>query len=341
MPTPLEVEAMQRKNNRQIAVLLLIVATLIVAMVAVGGATRLTDSGLSITEWKPVTGAIPPLNEQQWQEEFEKYKQIPEYKLVNKGMSMDEFKFIYYWEWGHRFFGRLIGLVLLFGVVYFFIKGKVEKSLAPKLVAIVVLYAAQGALGWYMVASGLVDRVDVSQYRLTAHLGLEFILFGCALWVAFDLITPRKETKYWIPGVVLAGAVYLQILLGGLVAGLDAGYIYNSWPLMEGALIPEGLFEQTPLMVNFFENLLTVQFDHRMLAYAIIFFFIWLAFRTRGENQSVTQAVWIVGVTLAVQVLLGIATLMLAVPISLGILHQVGAAALFGATLYLIHQKAV
>jgi len=251
------------------------VAGLILAMVLVGGATRLTNSGLSITEWKPLLGTIPPLSAADWQDAFAKYQQIPEYQIINKGMSLADFKAIYWWEWAHRFLGRFIGAAFFVPFLIFWVRGAIPKGLMPKLAVIFLLGGAQGALGWYMVKSGLVDRTDVSQYRLAAHLGLAVLIYGATLWVAFGLSlrTPAAEP---LPGrlkamaALFVGLVFLQIILGGFVAGTDAGLSHNTWPLMDGAIIPGGLGAMQPWYLNPFENVLTVQFDHRMLAYAIV-----------------------------------------------------------------------
>ena len=269
-------------------------ALLIVAMILVGGATRLTDSGLSITEWKPVTGAIPPMSDSAWQEAFDAYQKIPEYLELKRGMSLDEFKTIYWWEWGHRFLGRLIGVAFLVPFLAFWFAGYIPRALLPRLLGLFALGGLQGALGWYMVKSGLVARVDVSQYRLTAHLGLAVAILGYTLWLIFDLGRESEgatrsgtSAAAWAAGVVLA-LIYLQILAGGLVAGIDAGFGYNTWPLINGAFVPSGLSEASPWYLNLFENPLTVQFDHRMLGYAVVLATIlqsgWLAAR-RGAPE--------------------------------------------------------
>lgn len=261
------------------------VCFLILVMVVVGGATRLTESGLSITEWKPIHGVIPPLTEAEWQEELEKYRQIPEYQLINKGMSLDEFKFIFWWEWGHRLLGRVIGVAFFVPMVVFWASGRIEPWLKPRLVVGLALGGLQGFVGWWMVASGLVERTDVSQYRLATHLTLAFIIFAYLFWIA------RRLTPYGAPpadtrsallpvGWVFTGLLFLQLFFGGLVAGLNAGFTYNTWPLMDGQMIPSGLLMQSPLWLNFFENVLTVQFQHRMVAYLLGAAAIFLVWRT-------------------------------------------------------------
>ena len=243
-------------------------------MVLVGGATRLTESGLSITEWQPVMGVVPPLDDTQWQAEFEKYQAIPQYRELNNGMSLDAFKTIYWWEWTHRLIGRTIGVVFLLPLLWFLWRGWIGPGLRTRLWLIFGLGALQGAVGWWMVASGLVHRVEVSQYRLATHLVLACIIYIAILWTA-QRLDDRESAP--APGAIRAAAVGLlvmvlgQIYLGALVAGLRAGYVYNTWPLIDGALVPDAsrLFFDVPLWRNFFENTLTVQFDHRMLAYTI------------------------------------------------------------------------
>jgi cytochrome c oxidase assembly protein subunit 15 len=329
-------------HARALRVWLGLVALLIVAMILVGGATRLTDSGLSITEWKPVTGVIPPLTESAWQEAFEAYQKIPQYLEVKRGMSLEAFKTIYWWEWSHRFLGRLIGIVFLLPFLAFWIAGYIPRTLLPRLAGLFVLGGLQGAVGWYMVKSGLVARVDVSQYRLAAHLGIAVAILGYTLWLIFDLGRERarvarsgSRASAWIAGTVLA-LVYLQILAGGLVAGLDAGFGYNTWPLINGAFVPSGLGEAQPWVLNMFENPLTVQFDHRMLGYSVVLATIlqagWLALH-RAAPELVTSAFILMCLAL-LQATLGVWTLLLSVPIGLGLAHQAGAILLFAAALY-------
>ncbi len=335
---PLEVDEGAR---RRVARWLLIAGFLIAAMVVVGGATRLTDSGLSITEWKPVTGILPPLSETHWIEEFTKYKTIPEYELVNKGMDLAAFKSIYWWEWGHRFLGRLIGFVFFLPMVYFMATRQVARSMAPKLITMFILGGAQGALGWFMVQSGLSDRVDVSQYRLAAHLGAAFLIYAYILWIAMDLILGREgappaakrtnESPLYKGGLVIAGLIYLQVILGGFVAGLRAGHAYNTWPLMDGGFIPSGYFFLSPWPLNFFENIAAVQFNHRLVGY-VIFAAVGLLVATARKqaiSAPVRTALYVlVGVVLA-QIALGIWTLLAVVPLALGLAHQAGALAAF------------
>ncbi|WP_417317684.1 COX15/CtaA family protein [Emcibacter sp.] len=325
-----------KKNNRQIAVWLFSVCALIFLMIVVGGITRLTESGLSMVNWHPIHGVVPPLNEMQWQEEFEAYKQYPEYLKVNSGMTLDEFKGIFFWEYSHRILGRLIGLAFFIPFMVFLLRGRVETALKPKLWVMFILGGLQGLLGWWMVKSGLVDQPDVSHYRLTAHLGLAVLIYLYIFWVALDLVSPRNgETKFTRPGAVLVWLVFGQILLGGLVAGLNAGFIYTDWPLMDGQIIPEGLFYESPWYMNFFENLMTVQFDHRIGAYIITVLAVWLFWKSR-EYRPVAGRLLLAAVL--AQVTLGILTLVHVVPIPLAALHQAGAVVLLSASLYFLHR---
>ena len=311
---------------------------LIFAMIIVGGATRLTDSGLSITEWKPILGIIPPLGEGAWAEAFAKYRQIPEYELVNKGMSLDDFKTIYWWEWAHRFLGRMIGFAFLLPFLFFWFTGRISRWLWPKLLVMFVLGSLQGALGWYMVMSGLVERVDVSQYRLAAHLCTAVLIFGYIFWVALRLRPRGTRGAAGTAGIrtsaaVLAAGIFLQIALGAFVAGLDAGQGYNSWPLMDGALIPDGLGVMSPWYLNLFENALTVQFNHRILAYIIV---VWaLAHAAFSKARFGSGMLFL---TVLIQAALGIATLLAKVPIGLGLAHQAMAVLVFLVALWHLSQ---
>jgi len=334
----LERGASESAANRQMAIWLFAMCALVALMVIVGGATRLTDSGLSITEWRPVTGAIPPLSEAAWLEEFAKYKTIPEYQQVNAGMSLAAFKTIYWWEWGHRFLGRLIGVAFFAPFVYFVATGKARGALAAKLGGLFLLGGLQGALGWWMVTSGLVDRVDVSQYRLAAHLGLAVLLFGAMFWLALDLWPDEKPDgprRLYIPAIGLAVAIYLQILLGAFVAGLRAGHVFNTWPLMDGKFIPDGYFVGAPGFNDLFETMAAVQFNHRISAYLVAGLSLWfwiVARRTalRDRASAVLHAV-------VFQIFLGVAAIIAATPIGLGLLHQAGALVLFATALYAAH----
>ena len=311
---------------------LLFIAVLIFAMVIVGGATRLTDSGLSITEWQPLLGAIPPLKEIDWLAAFEKYKLIPEYRIINSGMTLTGFKFIYWWEWAHRFLGRFIGVAFLLPFVFFAVTGRIAARLWPRLIGIFVLGGLQGALGWYMVASGLAGRVDVSQYRLAAHLTLAAVIFAAVLWVAFGLDHERRRlSRREGLAAVICVLIVLQVAAGGFVAGLDAGMGYNTWPLMDGKLVPDGLFTMAPAWRNVFENAMTAQFDHRLIAYVIAAAVAAHLYLT----QSRTAALLAAGIL--VQIMLGIWTLLAQVPLWLGLVHQGGALIVLAAALWNLH----
>jgi cytochrome c oxidase assembly protein subunit 15 len=325
----------------RVRVWLYVVAALVFLMVSIGGATRLTGSGLSITEWQPIMGAVPPLTEADWQQAFAKYREIPQYQHVNRGMSLEAFKFIYWWEWTHRFLGRLIGVVFLVPFLYFLATGQIPRAMSGRLAGIFALGALQGALGWYMVSSGLATRIDVSQYRLALHLGLAILIFGALLWVALSLgPTTERHAAGWSPQARTAGAIlalmFLQILLGGLVAGLKAGAGYNTWPLMDGQLIPDGLGVMQPWYLNLFENAMTVQFNHRMVAYVLTAAVIWHAWSLREEAAGATSAKVLAAAVVA-QAALGIWTLLAQVPLALGLAHQAGAAAVFGVAVWHLH----
>jgi cytochrome c oxidase assembly protein subunit 15 len=319
---------------------LLTVAALVFLLVSVGGATRLTGSGLSITEWKPIMGIVPPLSEADWHDAFEKYRQIPQYEQVNKGMSLAAFQRIFWWEWTHRFLGRLVGFAFLVPCLALLIAGRIPRQLLPRLVGIFALGGVQGFVGWYMVSSGLADRISVSQYRLAVHLGLAILILGALLWVALSLDERREERGAAAPGNAWAAAIavllFMQILLGALVAGMKAGMGYNTWPLMDGQLIPDGLGVMRPWYLNLFENAMTVQFNHRMVAYVVVLAVAWQAWstlRVSGDARIRGTAILLAAGTL-LQVLLGIWTLLAQVPLSLGLAHQAGAAALFAIAIW-------
>jgi len=322
---------------RPVRIWLYVLAAAILALVAVGGMTRLTDSGLSITSWKPISGMLPPLSVQDWQTEFEAYKQIPEFIQQNYWMELSDFKFIFWWEWGHRFLGRMIGLIFAVPFVIFLVQGRLSKKLAPSLALLFVLGGFQGFLGWWMVSSGLSARVDVSQYRLATHLAAASILFAAIIWVARRLETKNPYTSYMksssggrLALKFMALLVFVQIIKGAFVAGLDAGYAFNTWPLMEERWIPEGLLSLQPVWLNLFENLLTVQFSHRMLGYIIgIFGLTMLAHGYRNKASLLSGWMRIVGIIVILQVILGIVTLVMVVPVSLALGHQALAFILF------------
>ena len=314
-------------NRALVRFWLYIVLLMLVALVLVGGATRLTDSGLSITEWKPIHGVIPPLNDAQWQEEFQKYRQIPEYQQINKGMSLGEFKRIFWWEWAHRFLARGVGFVFALPLLFFWVTRRVEPGLTPKLIGLLALGGLQGAVGWWMVVSGLVERVDVSQYRLAAHLTLACVIFAAIMVVARGLAPhsePAADARTQRFAGILVLLVLVQVFLGGLVAGLDAGLSYNTWPLMDGALIPGDLFVVDPAWRNVFENPKTVQFVHRIGAYVVFAAALWhmiAARRMQSRTTHARRALVLFHLVLA-QALIGMATLVLQVPVHWALLHQ-------------------
>jgi cytochrome c oxidase assembly protein subunit 15 len=333
--------------NRALAAWLIACAALVFAMVVVGGVTRLTRSGLSIVEWEPILGVIPPLSEAAWQEAFEKYQRTPEYREVNFGMSLAEFKEIYYVEWFHRLLGRLIGLVFFGGLLYFSLRARLTRALILQLAGIFLLGGLQGALGWFMVKSGLVDVPRVSPYRLTAHLGLAVFIYAAILWTALSRLSPGTEVaasgeiaRLRRSGWAVTGLVFVTILAGGFVAGTRAGFAFNDWPWMHGRLIPEGLYATRPLWADLFENVATVQFHHRLLAYLLVAAVGWLWWQARRETLLPKSARWAVqalAFALIVQIALGILTLRYVVPIPLAAAHQAGALLVLTAALVFVH----
>ena len=305
------------------------VALLVVIMVLVGGATRLTDSGLSITEWGPIRGAIPPLFPADWLAEFAKYQTTTEYQTINKGMSLDAFKTIYWWEWAHRFLGRLIGIVVLLPLIWFWVRGRLTPWLKPRLVVLLLLGGLQGAIGWWMVKSGLVNRVDVSQTRLAVHLTMACIILAMTVWLARSIARHTAAATYGFNGQA-AGIVFLvllQVFLGGLVAGLDAGMAYNTWPDMNGELVPDGLWVIDPAWKNIFDNALTVQFFHRVTAYLLLIAVImhWVKLRAAGGGSQHARRGLLLFLLVCLQAGVGIVTLLMQVPLSWALAHQFGA----------------
>jgi len=312
-------------------------------MIVVGGVTRLTHSGLSITEWQPIVGTLPPLSDEEWQAAFAKYQATPEYKLVNHGMSLPEFKGIFWWEYAHRLLGRLIGAAFLIPYVWFALRGAIPKGYGGKLAAIFVLGGLQGALGWYMVKSGLVDDPRVSQFRLTAHLALAFAILGAMQWIAMSLIFPERGRVAGAPRRFALGVVALvslMIVTGGFVAGIRAGFAYNTFPLMNGHLVPPESLLLSPWWKNFFYNMATVQLDHRIVAYLLAIAVPILWWRVRRMPDATTRArnaaQLLLGM-LAAQIALGILTLVHVVPLPLAALHQAGAVLVFAFSLNLAH----
>lgn len=333
----------QLRYNRQITLWLLFCAVVILSMILLGGVTRLTNSGLSMVEWKPLVGVIPPLNQLEWTETFEKYQQFPEYKKVNHKMSLEEFKSIFMFEYLHRVLGRLIGVIFLLPFLFFYFKKRIPQGLSPKLIVMFILGGLQGLLGWYMVKSGLVDNPRVSQYRLTAHLGAAVIIYGYILWVAFGLIA-KKSVKQLGSNLksfsyTITGLIFLMILSGGLVAGTRAGLLYPTFPLMGDSFIPPGLYAIAPFWLSIFEDVTTIQFNHRMFAYLL--FILILSFSYKLLKQEIPKHLRIGTYCLAglllVQVSLGISVILLHVPVFLASSHQGVAVMVFTAALFVSH----
>ncbi len=319
---------------------LLIVAMMVFAIVIVGGITRLTESGLSITEWKPVAGMLPPLNNADWLAEFEKYRKIPEYQLINNGMSLADFKFIYFWEWIHRQLGRLIGLAFALPFAWFLIKGAVPKGYALRLAAILALIGAQGALGWYMVSSGLEARTDVSHYRLAAHLLTALFILAGLVWTALDLIqmrknphaTPAHMTRFgFMVGIIL----FVQLLFGAYTAGLNAGHVSNTWPLMNDSLVPEGIDWSQGSVSAIFNDPFLIHFIHRWWAWIAVVALILLARRVKAADARPTSIA--IHCAFGTMVLLGIATVLTNVHIAVAVVHQAMGAILVASTAWGIH----
>ena len=334
------IDAARRGARGAVRIWLMVLFALVVLMIAVGGLTRLTDSGLSITEWAPLSGAVPPLSEADWQAEFDAYRQIPEYQLQNKGMSLAEFKFIYWWEWGHRQLGRFIGLVWALGFFGFLLTRSIPPGWTGRLLGLGALGGLQGAIGWWMVSSGLTGTMlDVASYRLATHLGLAFVILGLIAWYILklgrseaDLLQARraKEQKLYSMSTGLLHITFVQILLGALVAGIDAGRNYTDWPLMAGGILPPDLFALEPWWRNFFEDDGLVQFMHRVWGYLLAIFavVVWRRSRTSGNNQTRFAFNTVLAMT-AVQMLIGIVTVMYSAPWQIAILHQLGAVVLW------------
>jgi len=330
------------RDDRGVAAWLLVCCALVFAMVVVGGITRLTHSGLSIVEWQPIVGTAPPLDDAAWQEAFGKYQRTPEFRTVNPGMDLAGFKSIFWWEYAHRLLGRLIGAAFLLPLLWFAARGRIGRALTWRLAAIFALGGLQGALGWYMVQSGLVDDPRVSQYRLAAHLGLALLIYAAMLWIALDLLFPRTDAP---PkglrrlALALAALVFAMALSGALVAGIRAGLAYNTFPLMGGHLVPPGMLVLEPWYLNFFANVATVQFDHRAIAWLLAFLvpWFWLRVRRAAPSRRATLAADLLLGALVLQIALGVSTLLLVVPVALAAAHQAGAMLVFTAALLAAH----
>ena len=339
-------EQARNGGTRAVAAWLLVCCALVLAMVVVGGVTRLTHSGLSITEWQPIVGTLPPVTDAQWSEVFEKNQVTPEYRQVNRGMSLAAFKSIFWCEYFHRLLGRTIGIVFLVPLLWFIVRRSMPPGLAPMLVGIFVLGALQGAMGWYMVQSGLVDDPRVSHFRLTAHLGLAFLIFAAMFWVGLSLARPKRQAddarlivlrRF---GSALSALILLMALSGALVAGIRAGFAYNTFPLMNGYIVPPEIMMIDPWYENFFYNMATVQFDHRLVAWALAVLgpvFWWRVRSTPGVSSVARAGANLLLALLVVQLMLGISTLLLVVPLSLAAAHQAGALLLFAAALNVAH----
>ena len=326
---------MPRISRSHVGIWLLAIAVIILAMITIGGLTRLTGSGLSITEWDPIVGAIPPLSHAQWAEAFDKYQKIPQYLLENGGMSLEAFKGIFWWEWTHRFLGRLLGVAFIVPFLWFAWTGAIRKSDWPRMLILFLLGGLQGFIGWWMVQSGLETRVSVSQYRLAIHLGTALLLLVAILWIALEYLRDLKqEPKPAGRAFGLAALVYFQMLLGALVAGLHAGLIYNTWPDMNGRFLPEDPFFSQPWWINFFENPGLAQFDHRIGAYIVAAFALFIYARALKLGGYAKLSAKLVAAITVFQVALGITTLLLQAPEALAALHQVTAACLLSAAVW-------
>ena len=328
--------------NRENKPLIIWVTSLLIALftlVLVGGATRVTDSGLSITEWEPVIGVLPPFTLESWMIEFNKYKLIPEYSLINYQMTLTEFKVIYLWEWGHRFLARIVGLIALMPFIYFLIKKKLSNSQIIKASTIVFLIAVQGYIGWYMVQSGLSERVDVSQYRLATHLTMAFIIIYVSFFLLFDILNIESNqktvfSKVWSTSFV--SLVFLQIFLGGIVSGLDGGLIYPTWPLMGNSFMPLDYWNIDLGFFNLFENRSNIQFNHRSLAYLILFFSIINIYLYR-KDKILFKISNILFVIILIQILFGVVSIIYYMPWQTALLHQFFAIVLFSISIFYRH----
>lgn len=333
-----------KKDNKNVIYWLLTGCVLIFIMVVVGGITRLTDSGLSMSDYKLITGTIPPLNDAEWQDAFALYQQYPEFQKLHSHFTLQDFKGIYFWEWFHRVIGRTIGLVFIIPFLYFLIRKQLTKKTIKKCLVLLGLGAFQGFLGWYMVKSGLVDRPDVSHFRLAAHLTTAFLTFAATLWVALDLIYPNKkviDTKFKNLVIVSFVLLIIQIIYGGFIAGLKAGLLHNHWPFMnEGKFMHETVYILEPFYKNLIENPSGIQFIHRTLAYLVVasIFMLWFKAREMTLTNLQQKAINALLILVGFQFLLGVLTIIYAVPLWLGVAHQVGAFFLLTAMTFTLHR---
>lgn len=330
-------------DRHSVAIWLFLCCGAVVVMIVIGGITRLTESGLSMIEWRPLVGIVPPLSVGEWERVFALYRETPEFRIENPHITLDSFKSIFWWEYIHRLWGRLIGVLFAAGLLWLFLRRRIKKSLLPHLATLFILGGAQGVIGWWMVRSGFADRTDVSQYRLVIHLGLAFFILGYMLWLAFSLI--ERQTTEQVPAkarrlaFAMLGVVSMTVLSGGLTAGLDAGLIYNTWPLIDGGIAPHDLFAEVPIWLNIFENASTVQFDHRFMAYVTlgIVLTLWWKIHRAPNIPRAARAVHMLLAIVFAQVVLGILTLVLVVPLPLAVAHQMGAIALFSTAVWTAH----
>jgi heme a synthase len=330
------------KMDRAVAIWLFGIAGMVAIMVVIGGITRLTGSGLSMVEWRPLMGWLPPLGEEQWVRTFALYQNSPQYLKVNAWMGLEEFRQIFWWEYIHRVWGRLIGLAFVLPFAWFMLRGMVPRTLVPRLLILLVLGGLQGGVGWWMVKSGLVDDPSVSQYRLTVHLGLAFLILGALLWTGLDLVSSERRAvprSLYRHAMLAMAFVSITVLAGALVAGLHAGMIYNTFPLMAGGILPPDYTSLSPIWLNAVENPAAVQFHHRLVAIVTVLIVISLLFRVTGSDLAPHRRLpaHILAGLVLVQAVLGITTLIFVVPVDLAVAHQAGAVALFGVAIWVTH----
>ncbi len=333
--------------DKQVAIWLIVIAGIIFCMIILGGVTRLTHSGLSMVDWNPIMGIIPPINDADWLRAFARYQEFPEYQKINQGMSVEQFKSIFYFEYFHRILGRLIGILFLIPFLYFWFRSFIRKSLLPQMAIMFFLGGCQGLLGWYMVKSGLINDPHVSQYRLTAHLISAVIIYCYILWVAFGLLTTNTERttdqhsqKLFSISKILTLLIILMIITGGLVAGTRAGFVYNTFPLMNGKLIPDAMYTLHPLWLNWLENVTAIQFNHRVFAYGLLFLISSYCFAVYkyGTTARSRHAAILLLILLIAQVCLGVATILLHVPVLIASCHQGGAILLLTTILFITRE---